>query len=77
MVWQRELTLQLTSGALEAGGKTIAVLGNGVDYIFPPENERLYNEILANGGAVVSEYPEQTEPISDYFRQRNRIVSRT
>lgn len=68
--------LLLTSGALEVDGKTIAVLGNGPDYVFPPENERLYNEILDSGGAVISEYPERTEPASDYFRARNRIVSR-
>lgn len=75
VVWQKELIQQHISGALEAGGKTIAVLGNGVNYVFPPENEKLYREILNHGGAIVSEYPNRTEPISEYFRQRNRIVS--
>ncbi|MCI8620930.1 MAG: DNA-protecting protein DprA [Clostridia bacterium] len=62
-------------GALEVGGKTIAVLGNGPKYIFPAENEETYKRILKNGGAIVSEYPEDTHPTSDRFRARNRIVS--
>lgn len=62
-------------GALEVGGKTIAVLGNGPKYIFPKENEETYQKILKNGGAIVSEYPEDTPPVSEMFRQRNRIVS--
>lgn len=62
-------------GALEVGGKTIAVLGNGPKYIFPKENEKIYQKILESGGAIVSEYPEETPPVSEMFRQRNRIVS--
>jgi len=62
-------------GALDVGGKTIAVLGNGPRYIFPPENEETYKKILENGGAIISEYPECTPPASERFRQRNRIVS--
>lgn len=62
-------------GALEVGGKTIAVLGNGPKYIFPKENEQTYKRILENGGVIVSEYPGITPPVSEMFRQRNRIVS--
>lgn len=64
-------------GALEVGGKTIAVLGNGPLYIFPPENKEIYEKILESGGAIVSEYPKNSPPESDKFRKRNRIVSRT
>lgn len=62
-------------GALTVKGKTIAVLGNGPKYIYPPENKELYERILRQEGAIVSEYPEDTPPTSDKFRKRNRIVS--
>lgn len=51
------------------------MLGCGTDYIYPPENKEIYEEIIATGGAIVSEYPNGTEPDSDKFRKRNRIVS--
>lgn len=60
---------------MEVKGKTIAVLGNGPDYIFPKENKEIYENILKMGGLIVSEYPEGTEPKSERFRKRNRIVS--
>ena len=56
-------------------GKTIAVLGNGPRFVFPPQNKDIYEKILASGGAVISEYPGNIEPDSEKFRQRNRIVS--
>lgn len=62
-------------GVLKVKGKTIAVLGNGPKYIYPPENKEIYQKILAEGGAIISEYPEDTPPDSDKFRKRNRIVS--
>lgn len=62
-------------GALKAGGKTVAVLGGGFNYIFPKENEKLFKSIIENGGAVVSEYRETTKTSSNGFIQRNRIVS--
>lgn len=56
-------------------GKTIAVLGNGFHHIFPEENVELYQKILDNGGLMISEYPPDTKCQSDYFLERNRIVS--
>ena len=62
-------------GALNAGGKTIAVLGSGFNHIFPKENIKLFERIIENGGTVVSEYPINTKPESKKFIERNRIVS--
>lgn len=58
-----------------AKGKTIAVLGNGLDQIYPKENIGLANEILKNGGAIISEYPLGTKPEKMNFPARNRIIS--
>lgn len=60
--------------ALAGGGRTIAVLGSGVDVVYPSENRRLYN-MIAERGAVVSEYPMGTEPHGYNFPARNRIIS--
>lgn len=56
-------------------GKTIAVLGNGLDRIYPKENEVLANQILEKGGAILSEYPLGTKPDKMNFPARNRIIS--
>lgn len=62
-------------GALMGKEKTIAVLGCGVDIIYPKENEKLYNEILQKEGAIVSEYIIETEPERMHFPARNRLIS--
>ncbi len=61
-------------GALEGGGRTIAILGCGVDIAYPPENRDLMKQIICSG-AVISEYPPGTKPIPYNFPARNRIIS--
>ncbi len=56
-------------------GKTIAVVGNGLDIVYPKENEPLAKQILERGGAIVSEYPLGTKPEKMNFPARNRIIS--
>ena len=66
---------QAHAGAIEGGGKTIAVLAGSVDVIYPKCHAKLYSEILASGGTVISERPPGT-PVKKYFyQQRNRIVT--
>lgn len=60
--------------ALEAGGATCAVLGCGVDVVYPPGQRQLYLEI-ARRGLLVSEYPPGTPPLKHHFPERNRIIS--
>ena len=62
-------------GALRAGGNTIAVVGNGLDIIYPKEHKKLEQEIIQNGGVIVSEYPLGTKPDKYTFPARNRIIS--
>lgn len=61
--------------ALNANGSTIAVLGNGVDIVYPKENIKLFNEIISNNGLIISEYPLGTKPQRQNFPARNRIIS--
>lgn len=60
--------------ALEAGGRTLAVLGSGLDVIYPPEHQRLYADICQSG-AVISELPLGTEAMPYNFPRRNRLIS--
>lgn len=60
--------------ALEAGGRTLAVLGSGLDQVYPPEHRRLAEEI-AESGAVLSDYPLGTRPEPKNFPPRNRLIS--
>ena len=62
-------------GAKDEIGKTIAVLGSGFNNIFPKENEELFYDILKQGGCIISEYKPNTKHKSEYFPERNRIVS--
>lgn len=61
--------------AINNGGRTIAVLGAGVDIIYPPENQELYNSILQSGGAIISEVPPGVRVSKEMFPARNRIIS--
>jgi DNA processing protein len=65
---------EVAEKTLEYGGKHIAVFGCGLDHIYPPENKKLYEEILESGGSVVSEYEPSEAPRLWKFPQRNKIV---
>lgn len=60
---------------MESGGKTIAVLGNGVDVCFPRDNQKIYDRILKGNGAIISEFPPGEPPNPGNFPSRNRIIA--
>jgi DNA processing protein len=62
-------------GALEVGGKTIVVLGCGADVVYPQRGKTLFEEVLAEGGAIVSEAPWGAPPSRWGFRRRNRLIA--
>ena len=70
----RGIDTAATLGALEGGTPTVGVVGCGVDYVYPPENTKLYDDV-ASFGAVISEYPPGTVPSRATFPMRNRIIS--
>jgi len=61
--------------AIAAGGKTIAVLGSGIDLCYPPVNKPLYDKIASGGGVIVSEFPMGMQPNPGTFPSRNRIIA--
>jgi DNA processing protein len=61
--------------AIQAGGKTVAVLGSGIDLCYPPVNKPLYDRIINGGGVVVSEFPMGMQPNPGTFPSRNRIIA--
>lgn len=62
-------------GAIQAKGRTIGVMGTGIDSVYPREHHKLVREILASGGCLASQFPLGTPPLKDNFPYRNRIIS--
>lgn len=62
-------------GALQGKGKTLAVLGNGLNFIYPRSHESLARRILETNGAILSEYPPETPAYPNQFLERNRLIS--
>ena len=63
------------NGALQAKGRTVGVIGCGIDIVYPAENKKLADEIVEKGGAVVTEFPFGVQPDRQNFPMRNRIIS--
>lgn len=62
-------------GALRVKGRTIVVLGCGLSNVYPPQHKELFQRVVAEGGAIVSQYRMGAQPRKEYFPQRNRIIS--
>ena len=71
----RGIDAEAHRGSCDAGGRSVAVLGNGVDILFPRSSARLGRRMLAAGGVVLSEYPPADPPLARNFPARNRIIS--
>ncbi len=70
----RGIDISAHLAALDAGGYTIAVMGGGVDVVYPPEHKRTYERIVQTG-CIISEHPPGTEPLRNFFPARNRIIA--
>lgn len=66
---------EVAKKTLEYGGKHIAVFGCGLNVIYPPENKKLYDQIVESGGSAVSEYEDDAKPHLWKFPQRNKVVA--
>lgn len=75
MEWLLGIDSVAHESCIQNGGKTIAVLGSGLNNIYPKENYELYKKILKSGGTVITEYPPEVQPVSTNFPKRNRIIS--
>ena len=73
--WRAGSTRAPHNGALQAKGRTVAVIGCGIDTVYPPENKKLAEQIVEKGGAVVTEFPFGVKPDRQNFPMRNRIIS--
>jgi DNA processing protein len=71
----RGIDLAAHEGCIEAGGVSIAVLGNGIDQVYPTSSRRAGMTLLQRGGALLSEYPPGVPPLRYHFPARNRIIS--
>jgi DNA processing protein len=71
----RGIDREAHEGCEQAGGRSIAVLGNGIDLIYPSSSRSAAMALLARGGAIVSEYPPGVPPLRYHFPARNRIIS--
>lgn len=71
----RGIDCEAHQGALDGGGKTVAVMGSGIDIIYTAENQKIAQSMIENGGGLISELPLGTPPIPENFPSRNRLIS--